>query len=100
MLAGALETADLEAVERVLIVLARSRGVRQAMELLWLLPSEASARAIIDPQPHPNDPTPAATFPHHKHEPPDIKYHRKPATGITFDWPKLPKLIVEISQLS
>jgi len=35
-LASALETADLETVERSLVVLARSRGVDQAKELLWL----------------------------------------------------------------
>jgi len=53
-----------------------------------------------DPQPHPNDPTLAATFPHHKHEPPDIKHNRKPAPGISFESPNLPKLIAEIGQLS
>jgi hypothetical protein len=35
-LAGALETADLETVERALIVLARNRGVDQAREQLYL----------------------------------------------------------------
>ena len=53
-----------------------------------------------DPQPHPNDPTLAATFPHHKHEPPDIKHNRRPAPGIRFDSPNLPKLIAEIGQVS
>ena len=53
-----------------------------------------------DPQPHPNDPTLAATFPHHKHEPPDIKHNRRPAPGISFDSPNLPKLIAEIGQVS
>ena len=28
-----------------------------------------------DPQPHPDDPGLASTFPHHKHIPPDIKHH-------------------------
>ena len=32
-----------------------------------------------DDFPHPNDPTLAATHPHHKHVPPDIKRHRIPA---------------------
>ena len=53
-----------------------------------------------DPQPHPNDPTLAETFPHHKHEPPDIKHNRRPASGISFDSPNLPKLIAEIGQVS
>lgn len=35
-LAKALESADLETVERSLVVLARNRGVEQAKELLWL----------------------------------------------------------------
>ena len=52
-----------------------------------------------DPQPHPNDPTLAVTFPHHKHEPPDIKHNRQPAPGMAFDSPNLAKLISEISRL-
>ena len=51
-----------------------------------------------DPQPHPNDPSLAATFPHHKHVPPDIKRHRIPATGIAFDHPNLPVLVEEIER--
>lgn len=49
-----------------------------------------------DPQPHPNDPTLASTAPHHKHVPPDIKHHRIPAPGLSFDSPNLPMLIGEI----
>jgi len=51
-----------------------------------------------DPQPHPNDPTLASTFPHHKHVPPDIKHHRIPAHGLSFDQPNLPFLIEEIER--
>lgn len=51
-----------------------------------------------DPQPHPNDPSLAGTFPHHKHTPPDIKRDRVPAPGIAFDKPNLPKLIEEIER--
>nr|HDM59811.1 hypothetical protein [Bacillota bacterium] len=51
-----------------------------------------------DPQPHPNDPTLAATFPHHKHIPPDIKHHRIPAPGLSFTCPNLPLLIAEIER--
>src|SRR5436190_1631358 len=35
-LAGALETADIETVEKSLVVLARTRGIEQAKEQLWL----------------------------------------------------------------
>ena len=52
-----------------------------------------------DDFPHPHDPTLAATFPHHKHLPPDIKHHRVPAPGISFDRPNLPLLIAEIERL-
>ncbi|MBS1254035.1 MAG: hypothetical protein MAG451_03091 [Anaerolineales bacterium] len=46
-----------------------------------------------DPEPHPENPDLAETFPHHFHEPPDIKHNRKPAPGISFDSPNLPTLI-------
>ncbi|MFL7807191.1 MAG: DUF6516 family protein [Anaerolineae bacterium] len=46
-----------------------------------------------DPQPHPNDPNLASTFPHHLHTPPDIKHNRQPAPGITFAVPNLTTLI-------
>lgn len=52
-----------------------------------------------DDFPHPNDPTLASTFPHHKHEPPDIKRHRIPAPGISFSQPNLPLLVSEIEAL-
>ena len=52
-----------------------------------------------DSQPHPNDPTLAATDPHHKHIPPDIKRHRIPAPELSFVKPNLPFLIQEIEQL-
>lgn len=56
-----------------------------------------------DPQPHPENPDLAETFPHHLHDPPDpstgsgqsIKHNRKPAFGITFDTPNLPTLIAD-----
>jgi len=49
-----------------------------------------------DPQPHPTDVTLASTHPHHKHVHPDIKHHRIPAPGLSFDQPNLPFLINEI----
>ena len=53
-----------------------------------------------DDFPHPNDPTLASTMPHHKHIPPDIKHHRIPAPGISFDRPNLPFLLHEIEEVS
>jgi hypothetical protein len=52
-----------------------------------------------DDFPHPNDPTLASTFPHHKHIPPDIKHHRIPAAEISYNRPNLPALINEIEEL-
>ena len=61
-----------------------------------------------DPQPHPDRPELANTYPHHKHVPPDspipevkrsgIKHHRIPAPGLHFDAPNLQLLIEEIEQ--
>ena len=48
---------------------------------------------------HPHDPTLAATTPHHKHVPPDIKHHRIPAPELSFTRPNLPALIREVEQL-
>jgi len=53
-----------------------------------------------DSQPHPNDPVLAATDPHHKHIPPDIKHHRVPAPHMSFTRPNLPALIEEIERLA
>lgn len=52
-----------------------------------------------DPQPHPHIPELAATNPHHKHLPPDIKHNRVPAPGISFTQPNLPFLIHEVEEL-
>ncbi len=49
-----------------------------------------------DPQPHPENPTLAISFPHHQHVPPDIKHHRIPAPHLSFTAPNLPALIEEI----
>ncbi len=51
-----------------------------------------------DSWPHPRIPELAATDPHHKHVPPDLKHHRIPAPTLTFDHPNLPFLIQEIEQ--
>jgi len=52
-----------------------------------------------DDFPHPNDPTLAATFPHHKHVSPDIKHNRIPAPEIEFTRPNLSVLIREIGEI-
>jgi hypothetical protein len=51
-----------------------------------------------DSQAHPNDPTLAATDPHHKHVHPDSKHHRIPAPEISFTQPHLLFLIREVEQ--
>lgn len=52
-----------------------------------------------DPAAHPEDPMLAATHPHHKHVPPDIKHHRVPAPEISFTRPNLSFLIQQVEQL-
>jgi len=52
-----------------------------------------------DPQSHSKVPELASTFPHHQHEPPDIKHNRKPAPGISFAVPNLPTLIADCLEL-
>ena len=52
-----------------------------------------------DSQPHPGEPALQSTHPHHKHIPPDMKHHRIPAPGMSFDKPNLPSLISEIETL-
>jgi hypothetical protein len=52
-----------------------------------------------DSQPHPGDAALASTHPHHKHIPPDIKHHRIPAMGLSFEQPNLPFLVQEIIDL-
>ena len=52
-----------------------------------------------DDFPHPHDLSLAATMPHHKHVPPDIKHHRIPARNMSFNQPNLPALFKEIAEL-
>jgi hypothetical protein len=52
-----------------------------------------------DDFPHPLDAALAATHPHHKHVPPDIKHHRVPAAGMSFAHPNLSSLMQEITEL-
>lgn len=52
-----------------------------------------------DDFPHPEDPTLASTFPHHKHVPPDIRHNRIPAHNLQFAHPNLVAIIEEIESL-
>lgn len=58
----------------------------------------ASKLYWYDSQAHPNNPALAATHPHHKHVPPDIKHNRILAPGLSFTQPNLPFLITEVEQ--
>jgi hypothetical protein len=53
-----------------------------------------------DDFPHPDDPSLASTFPHHKHVPPDIRNHRIPAPGLSFTVPNLPAILEEIEAVA
>jgi uncharacterized protein DUF6516 len=53
-----------------------------------------------DDFPHPDDPSLASTYPHHKHVPPDIRHHRIPAPGLSFAAPNLPALLEEIEAIT
>ena len=52
-----------------------------------------------DSQSHPDDSVLAASDPHHKHIPPDIKHHRIPAPDLSLVRPNLPVLIEEVERL-
>ena len=53
-----------------------------------------------DDFPHPEDPSLASTFPHHKHVPPNLRRNRVPAPGLSFERPNLPLVLQEIKELS
>lgn len=53
-----------------------------------------------DDFPHPQDTSLAASLPHHKHVPPDIRHHRIPAPNMSFTRPNLPVLFQEIEALT
>ena len=73
-----------------------ARGVIQAYS--YWVQREGDPLYWYDPQPHPDDPSLASTFPHHKHLPPNIKRHRVPAPGLSFSRPNLPFLIREVEE--
>lgn len=45
---------------------------------------------------HPEIPALAATFPHHKHVPPNLRDNRVPAPGISFESPNLDVVLVDV----
>ena len=63
---------------------------------IWL---DSEKISWYDAQPHPDNAELQSTFPHHKHIPPDIKHHRVPAPGISFEQPNLWQLIGEIESM-
>jgi len=45
---------------------------------------------------HPEIPAVASTFPHHKHIPPNLREHRLPAPGISFESPNLDIVLEDV----
>ena len=45
---------------------------------------------------HPEDPALSATFPHHKHLPPNLRDHRVAAPGISFNAPNLDAVLNDV----
>jgi hypothetical protein len=45
---------------------------------------------------HPENPALASTFPHHKHVPPNLRDHRVPAPGISFESPNLDVILNDV----
>lgn len=83
-------------VLRVLeVVNARQQRIERYGYELWLGNVELW---WYDSWPHPDLPELASSHPHHKHIPPDIKHHRIPAPGLSFQVPNLPSLIREVEQ--
>ena len=49
-----------------------------------------------DSWPHPEIPALTGTFPHHKHNLPNLREHRVPAPGIQFDAPNLDTVLEDV----
>lgn len=82
-----LDVWELVDFDRQLIIKYSYEVYRSGKKIRW-----------YDPFEPPDVPELASTYPHHKHVPPDIKHHRVPAPGISFERPNLPHLIEEIEQ--
>jgi hypothetical protein len=65
-------------------------------------PSRAEYEQIIYalPQRHPELAELASTFPHHFHEPLDIKHNRKSAPGVSFAGPNLDTVVGQVARLA
>jgi hypothetical protein len=59
---------------------------------------EAEKVCWYDAWEHPENPALAATYPHHKHLPPNLREHRVPAPGIGFDSPNLDVVLEDVRQ--
>jgi hypothetical protein len=100
--AVAILMGDIEIGHYRLVVrekLSFSAGTRRIMDYGYEVWRGQEKLYWYDSQEHPDDPTLSSTHPHHKHIPPDIKHHRIPAPGLSFNQPNLPFLIQEIEQL-
>ena len=75
-------------------------AARQILDYSYTVYKGQNKITLYDPQPHPEDPNLAETFPHHKHVPPNIRKNRKPSENISFDDLNLPALIEEIGSFS
>ena len=75
-------------------------AARQILDYSYTVYKGSHKITWYDPQPHPEDPSLAETFPHHKHIPPNIRKNRKPSANISFDDLNLPALIEEIGSFS
>ena len=75
-------------------------AVREILDYSYTVYKGQHKITWYDPQPHPEDPNLAETFPHHKHVLPNIRKNRKPPADISFDDLNLPTLIEEIGSFS
>ena len=75
-------------------------AVREILDYSYTVYKGQHKITWYDPQPHPEDPNLAETFPHHKHVLPNIRKNRKPSADINFDDLNLPTLIEEIGSFS
>ena len=73
-------------------------GLRRIRGYAYWVERDGERLYWYDPQPHPDDVSLRPTFPHHKHVAPNIKRHRIPAPGLSFDTVNLPVLIQEIER--
>lgn len=71
----------------------------EIVDYSYEVPRGAKKLYWYDCWPHPEDPKLTSTHPHHKHVPPNIKYHRVPAPQMSFTRPNLTVVIEEIERM-